>query len=395
MEPRELPKFLNRWKGTIVLWTCLTFLLLAAFVFARAPVYSTHSTVLVDRTQAPVSAPDRFFQPPEAAEALNTEINIIRSRPVIESVVDNLKLAFRPSTEKAHPLGSLRQRLRDVLVSLGLLSDHPSPREIWVSRLTRNLSVRPIVDSNIITIGFESSEARLATEVVNTITDQYIARRLSINASKGASEFYQEKLEETDAELQARRSQLDRFKRENSLNAITQSREQLVTERGDLRSRLLTTGNGLRERLTRFSERHASVTLLRQEIGAIEQGLSRINSELQRLETNESTVKDMAVLIDSLEDTLVNYQTKLEEARVRESANEGLINVRVVEYAAQPELPKNSRISLLLAGALGAFFVGLLAAALRQYLDRNIREDRQVEEILALPVYGSVGEYRP
>ena len=392
MDPRELATFIRRWKGTILLWSAVTFLGVAVLVFWQSSIYLTHATVLVDRTQAPIGAPERFFSPPEAAEALNTEINVIRSRPVIEAVVDRLKLTFRPAPEES---SGIRRRTRDWLSDAGLLSNRLSPREQWITRLSRGLEVRPVVDSNILTIGYESTDARLAPQIVNSVTDEYIARRLSINASKGASEFYLAKLDDTEGELRLQRTQLDSFRQKNSLNAVTENKEQLVEEAGALRFKLSETETELRERLTRFAERHPSVILLRQEISATKVELATARKELQRLETEEAKTRDMQVRIETLEANYVNYQEKLEEAKVRESATQGLINVRVVEYATVPEAPKSSRLSRLIMGAIGSLLVGLLIASLRQYLDRAIRSEEQVEKILSLPVYGSVGKYRP
>ncbi len=157
MDPRELLVFIQRWRISIVFWSSLTFLAVAALVFTRPPVYAAHSTVLVDRTQAPITAPDRFFSPPAADEAQNTEINIIRSRPVIEAVVDQLKLVFVADATQSNGIGSTaRERLRGWLQGVGLLSERLSPREAWVERLSRDLKVRPVVDSNILNIGLTS-----------------------------------------------------------------------------------------------------------------------------------------------------------------------------------------------------------------------------------------------
>jgi uncharacterized protein involved in exopolysaccharide biosynthesis len=110
--------------------------------------------------------------------------------------------------------------------------------------------------------------------------------------------------------------------------------------------------------------------------------LNRIETEFNRLERE----------VDVCRQNYRLYQLKFEESRIDNAMdNEKIANVGLIEpgrAALEPVWPK-VRLNLLLGIILGA--VGAVGLALfRECLDDSLEKPEQVEEILQLPVLGSI-----
>ena len=240
MTRRDLLAFLFRYKGTIVGWWIFIVLVVGAMAYTAKPTYEAMSSVLVERTRAPVITA-RQYNAPEMAEAMNTEVEILRSRTVVEAVISNLRLDQPGSDDGAEDrrsgLSGYIKRLKDYLVVIGLRHT-VDRREGWVETLYRGLDAEPIVDSNVLTITYASSEPLLSMKVVNAVTDAYIAHRRGIFASRGASDYFRERMEEAAEELDALRARLEAYRADVSVSALLDNRSDLVREVSELRSRI-------------------------------------------------------------------------------------------------------------------------------------------------------------
>ena len=67
-----------------------------------------------------------------------------------------------------------------------------------------------------------------------------------------------------------------------------------------------------------------------------------------------------------------------------------LINVRVVDFAEVPVLPRASRLLLIVLSIPAALVLALGVAILREYFDRRVLSPGVAESILKLPELGSV-----
>ena len=67
-----------------------------------------------------------------------------------------------------------------------------------------------------------------------------------------------------------------------------------------------------------------------------------------------------------------------------------MVNVRVVDYASQPERPAYSRLFLIGIAIAGGLVLALLIAVVREYFDRRIFRPDLAERILGIPSLGSV-----
>jgi hypothetical protein len=82
------------------------------------------------------------------------------------------------------------------------------------------------------------------------------------------------------------------------------------------------------------------------------------------------------------------------EAALR--ADMQISDVQIIEPAALPDVPVSPRLVLNgLVGVVAGILLGGLVAVFRQYMDRSVHDDRELETILGIPCLASVPEVRP
>jgi uncharacterized protein involved in exopolysaccharide biosynthesis len=390
MTKRDVLTFVFRYKNTVIGWWLFIVALVVLLSYLLPQSYRATGSVLVERNSPPVAV-DSNYRAPERAEAMNTEIQILLSRPVVEAVVDQLRLD-QPNEREERPL-SLRDRLGSLLVSLGLKAEK-GPRETWIETLTQFVEAKAVVDSSVLTIGFSSSDPTLAMNVVNAVTDAYIAHRREVYSSRGLSSYFKSNMDEALAQLEELRSELADFKQNNDMTAISDRQGELVKETARLRERMTLLRAERAELRTRFAASHPRVTVADQNIAAAQRQLDDRLKELHDLEEGEATVHELETLIQSQERVFLDYKQQYEQEKAREAAPENFVNSRVISYAPLPGQPRFSRLSIIKLGILGGFVFALLIAFLREYFNNRVSTPDQAERALGVPVLASVPKTR-
>jgi uncharacterized protein involved in exopolysaccharide biosynthesis len=166
-------------------------------------------------------------------EEINSEIEIIRSRPVLERVVTALKLEVPREVPDPGFWGAVRQALRAgprlakwLLRQVGLLREE-SPQEAFeaaVVRLGKRLWIEPSTDSQIVQIIYRDPDPVLASQVVNAVAEEYRRQHLAINLNQAEGSFYAAQIMQVESELKTLQDQLVDFKsREGILSFPEQS----------------------------------------------------------------------------------------------------------------------------------------------------------------------------
>lgn len=388
MTKRDLLAFIFRYKNTVFGWWLFIAAVVTLLAYASPQGFRAQSSILVERTKAPVAAATDF-RAPDRDEAMNTEVQILMSRPVLEAVVDELRLAV-PKAEGSVPAeSSLSDRISDVMIELGL-KNRAGPREGWIETLTRELDAKAVVDSSVLNVSFSSSEPRLAMNVVNAVTDAFIDHRRGIYASRGLGEHFKTQMDEAQRELDALRRDLTEFKDVNSMSAVADSKAELVKETGRLRDRISLLRAERAELRSRFAQNHPKVLVVNQNIAAVQRQLSTRAQALKDLEQLQSTTDEINTLIQSQERIFLDYKRQYEQERAREAAPQNFVNSRVIAYASLPAEPVFSRLFIIKLGLAGGFVFALLIAFMREYFNNRITTPDQAERALGVPVLASI-----
>jgi len=194
----------------------------------QRPLYEASSSLLIrGRTyQQDLLTPGSRREEPwtvllNLKEEINSEIEIIRSRPVLERVVKALKLDAPRDIPDPGSWGVVRQILRagprfakQILQSIGMLPalSEQEALEAAIARLAQRLWVEPSTESQIVRIIYRDADPVMASQVVNTATEEYRRQHLAINLNQAESSFYAEQIQQVENELKTLQDQLVAFK---------------------------------------------------------------------------------------------------------------------------------------------------------------------------------------
>jgi uncharacterized protein involved in exopolysaccharide biosynthesis len=170
--------------------------------------------------QAPIVA-----VPQSRENEINTAVEILKSRVLVEKVVDAIRpaniLDESPSTDEAG------QRYRAVV------------------KLTKLLDVEPVKKSNVLAVSYDGRTPELAQSVVSKLIDVYLDRHMQLSRTPGSHQFLAEQTARQKAELTKAEEELRDLKTGAGLIAPDLQRQLLMTRLGRLQDDLLQTTSSL------------------------------------------------------------------------------------------------------------------------------------------------------
>ena len=427
-------------------WLIITCLLavvtiVAVATFLQRPVYRASTKALIEREShrvvniqevAPTDADNvDFFQ---------TQVQIIRSRPVVQRVID----------------------------SLGLVAKKPELAQAAdpVASFLKYVHVDPIRNTRLIEIQVDDPDPKLAAEIANAVAATYVSQNLElklaaardaltwltthvsdlktkVNESELALQRYREQAGLVSAEekqslaakklsefnsafIEAKAKRLEMETRLAELRKAAQQPEVLESSPLVLNNPLVQRLKGQavelevqRSKLLKtYKDKHPEVLKVQSQIDEINQ---RIKDEVGRIamsmesEYNVLKAREAAMLgavgqyrdeMQGLAKKEIQYAILKREAdsnqqlydmllkRLKETGlSQGLDsnNVRIVEPAVAPVRPVKPRktLNLVLAVALGSVFA-FAVAFFAEYMDDTVRTPEQVEQSLGVPVFALI-----
>jgi polysaccharide biosynthesis transport protein len=243
VHPRDVLNTIARRKFTLIGATLLFLAAAALVIFSMRPLYLAEATVLVGNREPSVTRIQLKIEGDTARllpdpEAVQTEVEILRSRTLGAEVADYLKLwehaEFKPSIDPDRRRGPFQIVGAWIAAQYALASElagWPSREatqedkrldttaaaednedniakentavEIVLSKLT--VAVKP--NSRVIAVRFEGQDPQLAATIVNALVDFYIANR--VTATSLAARDTTQWLEQTVAKLRERVTESD------------------------------------------------------------------------------------------------------------------------------------------------------------------------------------------
>jgi uncharacterized protein involved in exopolysaccharide biosynthesis len=209
---------------------------LSALITPRS--YEAETEILVKRERVdPVVSPsiDSSSNRPTwvSEEDLNSEVEILRSRDLLEKVVTTCGLDQRRDNSfwgkfvRELESASSDQRATQFAVPLA------------VRRLQKNLRVDSIRKTNLIRVSYTSPDPKLAASVLKTLTDLYLVKHLEVERPPGTFLFFQQQASEYWDALKEDEQRLAEFDRaQNTVSAQAEmagAQQKLAEFQGNLR----------------------------------------------------------------------------------------------------------------------------------------------------------------
>jgi polysaccharide biosynthesis protein PslE len=221
-----------------------------------APVYEAKATLLVkfgrENLYRPEVGDSRAFSPPQATEEfINSEIQILTHRDLIERVV----------------------------TTMGIQRIYPSPLkkpslESAIERFKAGLIAEPVKRSNVIQVTFQHKNPQVASEALALLIDLFKEKHLALYSDPKSS-FVESQLAVSTRRLKEAETALDEFKETNKVYSLDEQKSLLLKQRTDL-------DTSLKDAENRLGELASKSVVLKAKMGTVAKNVP-VSSEADKL----------------------------------------------------------------------------------------------------------------
>jgi len=201
---RDIALFFSRHIALIATVIVMVNALAITLIYLIPQVYWAKGVVLMERGKSPTIRSDPAPIPGDLDSTANSEIEIIKSRGVVEMVVDRLELDKRK--QKASAFRRAMEAFSNFLDRMGLLTKLDR-REKVIRGILNNLEVKEPARSDLLNISYADADPVRAMEVTRAIMDAFIEKHHMI-FTDNTTAFFESLLESTEADLAKARADL-------------------------------------------------------------------------------------------------------------------------------------------------------------------------------------------
>jgi exopolysaccharide transport family protein len=196
---------LNRQRHIILAVTGLVIALTLLVIFQIKPVYESTAQIMIDARQNHVVDVESVMQGmPADQESIRSEIEILRSRKLAETVINKLNLWQNPEFNAALRPASPVKAIKDFAGNLGNapVKDPNTLVEIQkqktIDEFLKDLDVSGVRNSRVITIEFRSEKPETARDVTAMLVESYLTAQLEdkYEATQRASAWLNDRIGE-------------------------------------------------------------------------------------------------------------------------------------------------------------------------------------------------------
>jgi uncharacterized protein involved in exopolysaccharide biosynthesis len=234
---RDLLTVVFRRRWLIVIFAVSVLVVVTLVAALQPPVYEVESTLLVNKSRAevPIAAKEspQLIVSQVSEQELNSEIEILKSRQLLEEVIDELNLEELPQQETW--LTNVKSRIKSSL----RIEELPL-RDRLIMQLEEGLTIEAVRRSNVIRLSYRAEDPELATQVVRALADHYLSRRAQMYQSPQALEFFEEQMDAAEVMLGEREAALESVLAAAGITMVKgpQGTDALATHKGLLMQRL-------------------------------------------------------------------------------------------------------------------------------------------------------------
>ncbi len=253
---------------------------------------------------------------------INSELAILKSRELVEQVVDALGAAavLNRASGTAPPRGAAH-------------------RSRAIVTLMDNLQIEAVKDSSIITVSHQAPSPRLARDVVEKLIEFYLDKHIAAHRTPGSHQFFSQLTGEVADNLAKAEQELQGFKNETGIASLTDQRRTLLERITSLQQEAERTDAALaasRSRTgalkTRLAQMPATITteqttgladgtteLMRQRLYELQlqeqQLLSKFTQESEMVREVRRQIVEARKLLDQEDGTRTQVTTGVNQAR--------------------------------------------------------------------------------
>lgn len=255
----------------------LMFLIAALFI---TTTYTAQSRLLVlfsKQYSAPGDLSDVSSFLPDQSQIVRNEMELLTSPFLIEQVLDDLGIdIIYPDLVRPSLFGHARQVLKEgwasVRAAVGMrpavgakLNEQRVVVNLAVQRFIADLSILPVKDANILSVGFTHRDPELAAGAVNTMINHYLEERSKIFTEDKTKMLTSERNRYADR-LAAAEGEIEEFKINNHISAFEDQKSLLLRQQAETRNDRNNSATRLSEAKSRLAELQRGLRTMPKEV---------------------------------------------------------------------------------------------------------------------------------
>jgi uncharacterized protein involved in exopolysaccharide biosynthesis len=257
--------------------------------FLLPPRYEANTKILVKHERLdPLVSADAFSSLPHnlsgvSETEMNSEVELIRSRELLEKVVTTCGLLEAPTRFWPFPsAGSADPK--------GILATANAVR-----KMQNAMKVEALPKTNLISITYYAASPEQAAQVLSTLVNLYMEKHMAVHQPAGTFEFFQSQTKQYEQGLAQAESRLVEFRQKQGVVSPEQEKMATLQKLADFRAQLTQT--------------QAAIAEIEQRRRALEAQAGTLPSRM----TTEMRVSDNPQLMGQLKVTLLNLELKRTE----------------------------------------------------------------------------------
>jgi uncharacterized protein involved in exopolysaccharide biosynthesis/Mrp family chromosome partitioning ATPase len=272
---------------------------------------------------------------------INSEIEILRGRDLIEQVVDSIGCdQLMMQSEAADGNSSLKQQIKSFLrgpktILKKLLVVEPlSEREQVLLKVYGNLYVGSDKDSNVIKISYTAKNPEMAQRVVSELIDLSLEKHIAAHRTPGSYAFFVEQTEHLKKKLETSEEQLKALKNKVGITSVEQQQKNLLDrislleEEKDATESALASSTAKVKSLEEAIAQIPQTTVLEETTGYPSSGADAMREELFRLQIEEQKLlksfSEDSRSIESIRKEIARAEELLKQEQDRTQVTKGL-----------------------------------------------------------------------
>jgi len=358
-------KVFSKYKWRIIALTLLVGLLTTLFTFSLPAIYRSTAKLLIESDKPNVISIEEIYGVNAGnKDYYQTQLEILKSRALAEKIVQALNLTTHPefdprAKQKQQEESKFNIDWRRWIPSSWLPPKEPEKpltgeaiHNAVVGAFMRRLTVSSVRNTQLVEIGFEAQDAKLAAAVPNTVADLYIKTDLEarVQMTHKASSLLNERITELRQNLTESERTLQNYLETNKLVDVSGVKSMTIRQIEEISSNLVQTRQKLMEIGSVYQQIKASQnqspeaieslpavlsSSLIQEQKAIELAAERKVSELSKRYGNKHP--DMQAARSALENARANTTMQIKKviAGITKEYEVAQANVTALEQALQ------------------------------------------------------------
>lgn len=306
-----------------------------------------------------------------------TQLDIIASQNVALKVVDILKMQDNPA---------LKEEFVSSTGGVGSFKD-------WLAGgIQKYLTVEPSRDSLVVDVSYTSTDPNVAALTANAFAQAYIQTTLELSMEPAArsAEWFDEQLKVLRKRLEDAQARLTNYQQEQGIVAID---ERLDTETSKLnelvKDYLAAQSDTYDVKSRQLGENHPEYLRAIKREQSVRFSLDAQKKRVLELKKQRDQLSVLAREVDNEQNAYENMLKSYYQTRMESQFNQ--TNISILNPAVPPSSPSSPKVLLNLVSAVFlGMILGFILAFLFEFLDRRVRSEQDVDELLDTNVLATI-----